>query len=32
MTPKIVDGAVDLPDRASLDALIGWRAVRRLAP
>jgi hypothetical protein len=31
MMPKIVDGAVDLPDCASLDALIGGRAVRRLA-
>jgi hypothetical protein len=32
MTPKIVDGAVDLPDCASLGALIGWRAVQQLAP
>jgi hypothetical protein len=31
MTPKIVNGAIDLPDCASLDALIDWRAVQRLA-
>jgi hypothetical protein len=31
MTPKIVDGAVDLPDCASLGALIDWRAVKQLA-
>jgi L-alanine-DL-glutamate epimerase-like enolase superfamily enzyme len=31
MTPKIVDGAIDLPDGASLAALIDWRAVQRLA-
>jgi L-alanine-DL-glutamate epimerase-like enolase superfamily enzyme len=31
MTPTIVDGALDLPDVASLDALIDWRAVGRLA-
>src|SRR5262249_29263367 len=31
MTPKIVDGAVDLPDCSSLAALVDWRAVERLA-
>ena len=31
MTPKIVDGAVVLPDCASLGALIDWGAVQRLA-
>jgi L-alanine-DL-glutamate epimerase-like enolase superfamily enzyme len=31
VTPTIVDGAVDLPDCASLDALIDWHAVQRLA-
>jgi L-Ala-D/L-Glu epimerase len=31
VTPKIVDGAVDLPDCASLGALIDWRAVQQLA-
>jgi L-alanine-DL-glutamate epimerase-like enolase superfamily enzyme len=31
VTPKIVDGAIDLPDCASLDALIDWHAVERLA-
>jgi L-alanine-DL-glutamate epimerase-like enolase superfamily enzyme len=31
MTPKIVDGAIDLPDGASLAALVDWRAVQRLA-
>jgi L-alanine-DL-glutamate epimerase-like enolase superfamily enzyme len=31
ITPKIVDGAVDLPYCASLAALIDWRAVQRLA-
>jgi len=31
LTPKIVDGAVDLPACASLGALIDWRAVERLA-
>jgi hypothetical protein len=31
MTPKIVDGAVDLPDCASPGALIDWCAVQRLA-
>jgi L-alanine-DL-glutamate epimerase-like enolase superfamily enzyme len=31
ITPKIVDGAIDLPDGASLAALIDWRAVQRLA-
>ena len=30
-TPKIVDGAIDLPECASLDALIDWCAVRQLA-
>jgi L-Ala-D/L-Glu epimerase len=30
-TPKIVDGAIDLPECASLDALIDWCAVQRLA-
>ena len=31
MTPKIVDGGVDLPDCASLAELIDWGAVQRLA-
>jgi L-Ala-D/L-Glu epimerase len=31
VTPKIVDGAVDLPECASLAALIDWRAVQALA-
>jgi L-alanine-DL-glutamate epimerase-like enolase superfamily enzyme len=31
VTPKIVDGAIDLPDCASLASLIDWRAVQRLA-
>jgi hypothetical protein len=31
ITPKIVNGAVDLPKCASLAALIDWRAVQRLA-
>jgi L-alanine-DL-glutamate epimerase-like enolase superfamily enzyme len=31
MTPKIVDGGVDLPDCASLAELVDWRAVQRLA-
>jgi hypothetical protein len=31
MTPKIVDGAVELPNCASLAELIDWRAVQRLA-
>jgi L-alanine-DL-glutamate epimerase-like enolase superfamily enzyme len=31
ITPKIVDGVVDLPDCASLGALIDWRAVQQLA-
>jgi L-alanine-DL-glutamate epimerase-like enolase superfamily enzyme len=31
MTPKIVDGEVDLPECASLASLIDWRAVQRLA-
>ena len=31
ITPKIVDGAIDLPDGASLAALIDWRGVQRLA-
>jgi L-alanine-DL-glutamate epimerase-like enolase superfamily enzyme len=31
MTPKIVDGAMDLPECASLEALIDWRAVQQLA-
>jgi L-Ala-D/L-Glu epimerase / N-acetyl-D-glutamate racemase len=31
MTPTIVDGAVDLPELVSLDTLIDWSAVRRLA-
>ncbi len=31
MTPKIVDGGVDLPDCASVAELIDWGAVRRLA-
>jgi L-Ala-D/L-Glu epimerase len=31
MTPKIVDGSVDLPDCTSLAALIDWRAVQKLA-
>ena len=31
MMPKIVDGAVELPECASLAALIDWRAVQRFA-
>jgi L-alanine-DL-glutamate epimerase-like enolase superfamily enzyme len=31
VTPKIVDGVIDLPDCASLDTLIDWHAVERLA-
>jgi L-alanine-DL-glutamate epimerase-like enolase superfamily enzyme len=31
MTPEIVDGRVDLPECASLAALIDWRAVEKLA-
>jgi L-Ala-D/L-Glu epimerase len=31
ITPNIVDGAIDLPDFASLATLIDWRAVERLA-
>jgi L-alanine-DL-glutamate epimerase-like enolase superfamily enzyme len=31
LTPRIVDGFVDLPACASLGALIDWRAVERLA-
>jgi L-alanine-DL-glutamate epimerase-like enolase superfamily enzyme len=31
MTPKIVDGGVDLPDCASLAELVDWHAVQRLA-
>jgi L-alanine-DL-glutamate epimerase-like enolase superfamily enzyme len=31
IAPKIVDGAIDLPDGASLAALIDWRAVQRLS-
>lgn len=31
MTPKMVDGSVDLPDCTSLAALIDWRAVQKLA-
>jgi hypothetical protein len=30
VTPKVVDGASDLPECASLGALIDWRAVRQL--
>jgi L-alanine-DL-glutamate epimerase-like enolase superfamily enzyme len=30
VTPKVVDGAIDLPECASLGALIDWRAVRQL--
>ena len=30
MTPKIVDGAIDLPECASLAGLIDWQAVQRL--
>jgi hypothetical protein len=30
VTPKIVDGAIDLPECASLGALIDWRAVEQL--
>jgi len=31
VTPKIVDGAVDLPDAPSLAMLVDWRAAERLA-
>jgi L-alanine-DL-glutamate epimerase-like enolase superfamily enzyme len=31
LTPRIVDGAVDLPACASLGALVDWRAVERFA-
>jgi L-alanine-DL-glutamate epimerase-like enolase superfamily enzyme len=31
VTPKIVDGAINLPDTTSLATLIDWRAVQRLA-
>jgi L-alanine-DL-glutamate epimerase-like enolase superfamily enzyme len=31
MTPEIVDGAVDLPDCASLGSLVDWGTVARLA-
>jgi L-alanine-DL-glutamate epimerase-like enolase superfamily enzyme len=31
VTPKIVDGAVDLPDGPSLESLIDWPALNRLA-
>jgi len=31
LTPRIVDGAIELPECASLGALIDWRAVERLA-
>ena len=31
MTPEIVDGSVDLPECASLESLIDWRAVQKLA-
>jgi hypothetical protein len=31
ITPKIVDGVVELPDCASLGALIDWRALQQLA-
>ena len=30
-TPEIVDGAVELPDVASLESLIDWGALQRLA-
>jgi hypothetical protein len=29
--PKIVDGAVDLPEHPPLESLIDWPALRRLA-
>jgi L-Ala-D/L-Glu epimerase len=31
VTPKIVDGAIDLPNGASLATWVDWRAVQRLA-
>jgi L-alanine-DL-glutamate epimerase-like enolase superfamily enzyme len=31
VTPKVVDGAIELPDCASLAALVDWQAVQRLA-
>ncbi len=31
ITPRIVDGAIDLPDTASVAALVDWRAVERCA-
>jgi L-alanine-DL-glutamate epimerase-like enolase superfamily enzyme len=31
LTPKVVDGAVDLPECASLAALVDWDAVDRFA-
>src|SRR5262245_3186803 len=31
MTPRIVDGAVDLPDCSSLAGLVEWRAMERFA-
>jgi L-alanine-DL-glutamate epimerase-like enolase superfamily enzyme len=31
ITPEIVDGAVELPDVASLESLIDWGALQRLA-
>ena len=30
-TPEIVDGAVELPDIASLESLVDWEAMQRLA-
>jgi L-Ala-D/L-Glu epimerase len=31
VTPKIVDGAVDLPEQPSLESLVDWPALQRLA-
>jgi hypothetical protein len=31
VTPEIVDGAVDLPDVPSLESLIDWATLQRLA-
>jgi hypothetical protein len=31
VTPKIADGAVDLPEHPSLESLIDWPALQRLA-
>ncbi len=31
MTPKIIDGAIELPDYAGLAGLVDWSAVQRFA-